>query len=322
MIAGLFGWLRERRPEFAPVLSWCVLLSLAVDIGWHLGSAPTRPWEVVETRPAMALALERAGVGLEGGSYEWTYSVPQSMDERLPHWRELQTEFQLLTLAPDSGALFGLPTARAYLAGVTRRVFDLRASPQWNSLAPRFGVCARVVTFEGATPPAGHLAADTDVGVAVMPVAPALPRAYVAFSTREVPDAEQLDVLPAAAQLVVEPGSGLPGSGVARPAQAVTALRSVDRLELGFELASPGVLVVNEAWSRGWSASIDGVPAEVIIANHAVLGLHVPAGTHSVRFEYSTPGLQVGLLLSVLSGLLLLAWTVARRPRRRFPSPA
>ena len=60
------------------------------------------------------------------------------------------------------------------------------------------------------------------------------------------------------------------------------------------------IVVFSVPWSEGWSASIDGQPAELTRANSMFCGLAVPAGSHAVRLYYTTPGFRAGAVCSVL----------------------
>lgn len=76
----------------------------------------------------------------------------------------------------------------------------------------------------------------------------------------------------------------------------------------------PGLLVLSEIWYRGnsyWKSSIDGVEKEHIRANYALRAIEVPAGSHTVTFEYhdlayenSEPIAAVGSGIFVLSLIL------------------
>ena len=64
------------------------------------------------------------------------------------------------------------------------------------------------------------------------------------------------------------------------------------------------ILVLTDAYYAGWTATIDGSPAEILPANHAVRGVMMPKGKHRVEFRYRTPGLIPASLLSL--GILIL----------------
>ncbi len=61
-------------------------------------------------------------------------------------------------------------------------------------------------------------------------------------------------------------------------------------------------------YSSGWSATIDGRPAEILKANVGFMALRVPEGERTIRLEYHTPGLSAGLALSGLGLVLLAGW--------------
>jgi len=92
-----------------------------------------------------------------------------------------------------------------------------------------------------------------------------------------------------------------------------------EHVELDVEASAPAVLVLNDAWYSGWSATVDGQPAPILPANVAVRGVLVPAGTHRVTFTYRTPGQRLGAFLSLGTlGLLGLAALWERRRGLKF----
>ena len=83
-----------------------------------------------------------------------------------------------------------------------------------------------------------------------------------------------------------------------------------------------GLLVVSEIWSRGWKATVDGVPVDVLQTDHALLGIPVDAGTHTVELRYAPVELTIGLWTSTLAGLgaaglLGYAGWITLRPAQR-----
>lgn len=83
-----------------------------------------------------------------------------------------------------------------------------------------------------------------------------------------------------------------------------------------------GWLVVADSMqgSRGWSVTVDGAPAELVDAEHASGAVLVPAGRHTVRLAFTTPGARTGAAASAVGLVLLAGAAVAHRvprPRRR-----
>ena len=59
-------------------------------------------------------------------------------------------------------------------------------------------------------------------------------------------------------------------------------------------------------YDEGWSATVDGKKAEIVKANVGFMAVRVPEGTHTIRFNYKTPGMTAGWMIT-LSGFVILA---------------
>ena len=73
-------------------------------------------------------------------------------------------------------------------------------------------------------------------------------------------------------------------------------------------------------YEDGWSASVNGEPAEVIKTNVGFMAVRCPAGEAvTIRFDYMTPGLIPGLLITCGAALLFVLYLVLFRlyDRRR-----
>jgi hypothetical protein len=93
--------------------------------------------------------------------------------------------------------------------------------------------------------------------------------------------------------------------------------------DVAFEVhtAQPGVLVLSEMLTPGWTARVDGVDTTLFHANYVFRGVLVPAGRHRVSFAYWPSEWTMALTLSgtgilIVSGAFL-AWLLARRRSRR-----
>lgn len=96
----------------------------------------------------------------------------------------------------------------------------------------------------------------------------------------------------------VEPGREAPG-----------------HLEFAVQTGGRMVLVVTERFDRSWTALLDGAPAPVLRVNGELMGVAVPAGTHTVRLSFAPanlPGL-LGLTAAGFAVCLLLLFHVGFR---------
>lgn len=87
------------------------------------------------------------------------------------------------------------------------------------------------------------------------------------------------------------------------------------------------LLFFSVPWDAGWSAKLmteDGkTPLTIEKANIGFMAVEVPAGEVTIRFDYTTPGLKTGIMIS-LSGLVLLVgyfWLTRASRKSQPPIP-
>jgi hypothetical protein len=100
------------------------------------------------------------------------------------------------------------------------------------------------------------------------------------------------------------------------------------RVVVETELASPGLVVLSDAWYPGWKAFVTtdgGPPREALIyrTNRVLRGVWLPAGRHTVDFRFQPTSFYCGAWISAASWLVVLvggAFIVWRRRHHRTPS--
>lgn len=105
-------------------------------------------------------------------------------------------------------------------------------------------------------------------------------------------------------------GTGLPSlnsSGVELAASANIVSDRINDVVIEVNTSRAAMLVLNDSWDGGWKAHLDGVEQPVLRVNYAFRGVVVPEGKHRVVFLYRPPLLLIGLGISGLTILLLLA---------------
>jgi len=92
-------------------------------------------------------------------------------------------------------------------------------------------------------------------------------------------------------------------------------------VELETTSASPAFLVLSDVYYPGWRVSIDGRPARLYQTDYVLRGVTIPAGRHTVVFEFKPSVVLYGAGLSGAS-LLILGWIVWRTRTARNSRPA
>jgi uncharacterized membrane protein YfhO len=73
--------------------------------------------------------------------------------------------------------------------------------------------------------------------------------------------------------------------------------------------------VLADTWYPGWQATVDGVPTEILRANHAFRAVRLEAGEHTVEMAYRPPVVLVGGAVSLTALILLVAGLLLARKR-------
>jgi len=91
------------------------------------------------------------------------------------------------------------------------------------------------------------------------------------------------------------------------------AMVSRQNAQVTAEMEEPGVVVFKATYHPAWRAFVDGIATPTLVLTPGLIGVHVPAGRHSLRLAYQPGWLKVGLLLSgVLIALALDRWWAVR----------
>jgi hypothetical protein len=101
------------------------------------------------------------------------------------------------------------------------------------------------------------------------------------------------------------------------PQVTVTSLNP-DGMTLEVSQSGNGLVVVSEIYSEAWQASVDGQPAEVVQTDHALLGISVGPGEHTVALSYEPRTLEIGLWISgfstIVAGIILVVALIRTLP--------
>jgi hypothetical protein len=151
----------------------------------------------------------------------------------------------------------------------------------------------------------------------------ALPRAWIVHSAKQATRTETLKLLnsgevdPRRTALLARPPPDLARPDDASADRASVTTYEADRIRLRTSTGASGLLVLSEAYYPAWKAYVDGRPVPLYVADHVLRAVPVPAGEHTVELRYESWSLRVGLAVSLISYLTLIALAVAGARRRR-----
>jgi hypothetical protein len=158
-----------------------------------------------------------------------------------------------------------------------------------------------------------------DAGSIIYQRLTALPRIRWASKAIVVPDpATRVAMLakgvPDGTVVLNSAGSAADGA----PATVAVLTDSGDHITTRVQAGGAGLLVVADAMQlKGWSATVDGRSAALVPADHAMVAVAVPTGTHVVRMTYRPPGQRAGFVITGVSMILLIGIVTIHFVRRR-----
>ena len=233
-------------------------------------------------------------------------------------------EVMRMNLNPNCGTEDGVIQLDAFEVFQTPRDDLLRAALSPTPLrllqvtSTRFALLRSWEIAEG--PPRGMrvLRRYPELASALLEVAGAAPRAYLAQRAIPAPDA-------AAAARRLTDADFTPGvDAVIEGAEArlASGTCAIDRwlpesLSVRCHASAPAYLVISDAAAPGWTAAVDGRSTAIQFANVAMRGVAVPAGDSLIELTYRPRSLAIGAALSAFGLAVVAALLFHERRRRR-----
>jgi len=249
-------------------------------------------------------------------------AIPQSTEP----FRIAALNYQFI---PDAAVFYGLEDARGYSAMNNLRL--AATFPLWCTQQPvsynlipdasrpflSFLNIRYLLTPLDSDVPPGWKLITQDRGSKLIENTNVLPRAFIPRTVRYQPSAQAvLNELLSANDFAGRAWIEVPSY----PPQDVlngTGRVAIKRAKLGYKLTADmeanGWIVISETAWDGWRAYIDGRRVKISYANHAFLGVHVPAGHHRVRLIYLPVAFTRGRAITFATLALLAIGALARR---------
>jgi len=298
----------------------------------NLGSYHTAPVETATFVPSLVDALRKREGTLEPGRFR-IISMGKSnvvAPEQVYRWVGYHGAASIdrrQAVDAEHNAQFHIETATRYLSVPSPSFLSLLQQRPGMEVAARYNV----TYYIGRTPHfqkqrfAGAFVAerpDYDLALFRNPV-PAKPRAYLSRrperSAAPVDPAVMItrpDFLDGEVDVIETSDETLPGPALA--GHAAIEHYTPENVRVRVDAPKPAVLVLLDAFGRGWTATLEnGVATPILRANALVRAVAVPAGNHVVTFRYETPLLRAGAAVSLTGALLCLALIARARRRTR-----
>lgn len=153
----------------------------------------------------------------------------------------------------------------------------------------------------------------------------ALPR--IRWASRTVVDTDPDDRVARLANGTVDAGTvvlSAPGPAADNaPARVRVDDDGTDVVTVRVDAEGAGYLVVADADQTGWSATVDGAPADLVAADQGLVAVAVAAGGHTVTLRFAAPSSTAGGWISVITAFAVLSMIAGDwwRDRRRGATP-
>ena len=303
---------------------------IALDLGRaNMGAYHTGPAEAASFTPPFIEMLKAREGALHPGRFRLvslrsTTFIPANAFNLLGYDAEAIASRQALDL--EYNTQFHVESADHYLPGLNpvfasmlERKLGVEAAARYNVTYfvgrrfllkdPRF---ARALVAE---------LPEYDLALFTNPT-PAKPRAYLspkperlASPVDPVALLTRPDFLNGAVDVIETSDTTLPGP--APGGLAVIERYAPEDVGVRVETPQPAVLILLDAYDKGWTASLeDGTTLPILRANAIVRAVAIPAGNHVVTFSYQTPLLKAGAWAS-LGGVLICIGLIVVHARRR-----
>jgi len=318
------GWLREGL--LLATLPAIITLDLAHA---NIAVYSTAPAEVASFEPPLAQALRaREGTLMPGrfrliSSLDSKYVVPKHIYRLLGYQSDQVVGRQ--ALYPEHNAQFHIETVEGHLPGYSAALNTMLPKKIGAEVAGRFNVTYYIGQRSYLRSPqfANSLVAvvpDYDLALFRNPIPPK-PRAYLSRRPERTASAVDPATLLARPDFLSGEVDVIETSEKTLPGPAPDGHATIERYEpeevrVRVETPQPAVLVLLDAYDKGWTAALEnGTALPILRANALVRAVVVPAGTHVVTFSYRTPLLKAGAWASFTGVLLCIGLIVHARRR-------
>ena len=82
------------------------------------------------------------------------------------------------------------------------------------------------------------------------------------------------------------------------------------------EVANSYACLLYTSYDKGWTAYVNGKPADIEKVSYGFMAVKADAGENTIEFRYETPGLKIGIVISIIGLICLGAYIVVFRKKK------
>ncbi len=310
-IAGMFLIANPRAVTFSSGLTWAAAFAVGMFVIILIQPESANRWRW------LALAFVALDLGLAA------VRLNPTGDAALYH---LRSHF---TLAPERGRIFQYAEdeyrvkfreffsfksfdaldAQALRDSLLPNLFALDGMASANNFDPLLP--ARYAKYVEAMETNPQLMNLADVRALVKPMGIVSVRSEPASRLRIVYNARTVDNGDAALAAITSPAFDPDAEAIIEHVSSTPNLPVLvldpNRFSATVTLERDGYVLLSDTYYPGWRASVDGNPQPILRADYNFRAVAVPAGTHTVIFEYAPFSVTLGLIITAIALILWMA---------------
>lgn len=90
-----------------------------------------------------------------------------------------------------------------------------------------------------------------------------------------------------------------------------------NKISATVDLSKDKILCMSIPYSKGWTATVDGKKVEILRGNYMFMAVPLSSGHHDIEFTYCSPGIKLGIVVSIISLVIFTALLIQDRVKKK-----
>lgn len=310
-IAGMYFIANPRAVTFGSGLTWAAVFAVVMFVIILIQPESVNRWRWLALA-FIALDLGLAAVRLNPTGDAALYHLRSHFTlapERGRIFQYTEDEYRVKFREFFSFKSFDVLDAQALRDSLLPNLFVLDGMASANNFDPLLS--ARYAEYVKAMETSPQLMNLADVRAVVKPIGIVAVRSEPASRLRIVYNARTVDSGDAALAAITSPTFDPDAEAILEHAPSTSKFPVLaldpNRFSAAVALERDGYVILSDTYYPGWRASVDGNPQPILRADYNFRAVAVPAGTHTVIFEYAPFSVTLGLIITALALILWMA---------------